>query len=85
MVYAESGERSAGDLDGDGRPGSVSFDQRFRDLIGLRRTGQGIKTAWRTPVGGKAVTTLATAVNPGGGLTLGVGREDGSLRLWLAP
>ena len=75
----------AGDLDGDGQPELVVFNQRFTELTALRRTGEGIELAWRTPVGGKAVTNLAVAVDSDGGLILGVGRADGVLRLWLAP
>jgi hypothetical protein len=74
----------AGDLDGDGQPELVVFDQSFVELKGMRRTGEGIELAWQTPVGGKAATNLAS-VNLGGGITLGVGRDDGVLRIWLAP
>ena len=74
----------AGDLDGDGQPELVVFDQSFMELTALRRTGDGVEIAWQTPVGGKAATNLAS-VNLGGGLILGVGRDDGVLRIWLAP
>lgn len=75
----------AGDLDGDGQPELVVFNQRFTELTALRRTEGGIELAWQTEVGGKAVTNLAAVVDANGGLTLGVGREDGVLRIWLAP
>ena len=35
-------------------------------------------------MGGKAATNLA-AVDTAGRITIGVGREDGLLRIWLAP
>ncbi|HIM62077.1 MAG TPA: hypothetical protein EYM42_04995 [Dehalococcoidia bacterium] len=74
----------AGDLDGDGQPELVVFDQSFTDLTAMRRTADGIEIAWQTPVGGKAATNLAS-VNLDGGISLGVGRDDGVLRIWLAP
>ena len=74
----------AGDLDGDGQPELVVFNQQFTEITALRRTAGGIDLAWRTPVGGRAVTNLA-AVDLGAGIALGVGREDGVLRIWLAP
>ena len=74
----------AGDLDGDGQPELVVFNQRFTEITAMRRTQGGVELAWRTPVGGRAVTNLAS-VNLGGGIALGVGREDGVLRIWLAP
>ena len=75
----------AGDLDGDGQPELVVFNLRFTELIALRRTGDGIEMAWQTELGGKAATNLAVAVDSDGGLAVGVGREDGVLRLWLGP
>ncbi|MDA1127137.1 MAG: hypothetical protein O2913_00345 [Chloroflexi bacterium] len=74
----------AGDLDGDGQPELVVFNQRFTEVTALRRTPDGIEPAWQTEVGGKAVTNLAASADSNGGLTLGVGRDDGVLRLWLA-
>ena len=74
----------AGDLDGDGQPELVVFDQQFQEVRALRRTEGGVELAWQTPVGGKAVTNLAS-VDVAGGIALGVGREDGVLRVWLAP
>ncbi|RUA20804.1 MAG: hypothetical protein DSY79_09490 [Chloroflexi bacterium] len=74
----------AGDLDGDGQPELVVFDQSLVELMALRRTEDGIDGAWQPPVGGKAATNLAS-VDLGGGITLGVGRDDGVLRIWLAP
>ena len=60
------------------------FDQSLVELMALRRTEDRIDGAWQTPVGGKAATNLAS-VALGGGITLGVGRDDGVLRIWLAP
>jgi len=51
--------------------------------MALHRTEDRIDGAWQTPVGGKAATNLASG-DFGGGITLGVGRDDGVLRIWLA-
>lgn len=74
----------AGDLDGDGQPELVVFNQQFTEITALRRTKDGIETAWQAPVDGKATTNLA-AVDFGDAIMLGVGREDGTLRVWLDP
>jgi len=74
----------AADMDGDGQPELVVFDQQFEELTALRRTADGVELAWQTPVGGKAVTNLG-AFNLEGRLTLGVGRDDGVLRVWPSP
>ena len=74
----------AGDLDGDGQPELVVFDQPFREITALRRTDDGVEIAWQTSVGGEAVTNLAS-VKIRGEIWMGVGRDDGVLRIWLAP
>jgi len=38
----------AGDLDGDGQPELVVFDQSLVELMALRRTEDGIDGAWQT-------------------------------------
>ena len=73
----------AGDLDGDGQPELVVFGQPFREVVALRLTPDGVAVAWRATVGGKAVTNSAS-VESGAGISLGVGRDDGVLRIWLA-
>ena len=84
------GHRVVGDLTHLARPERRravqvgGFDRSLVELIALRRTEDGIDGAWQTPVGGKAATNLAS-VDLGGGITLGVGRDDGVLRIWLAP
>ena len=74
----------AGDMDGDAQPELAVFDQRFEGLTALRRTADGAAVAWRTPVGGKAATNL-TAVAQNGNISIGVGRDDGVLRIWPSP
>ena len=50
----------------------------------MRLTADGIDLAWRTLVGGKAATNLAS-VHLGGCIALGFGWDDRVLRIWLAP
>ena len=84
------GHRVVGDLTHLARPERRravqvgGFDRSLVELMALRRTEDGIDEAWQTPVGGKAATNLASVVL-GGGITLGVGRDDEVLRIWLAP
>jgi len=75
----------AADLDGDGQPELVVFNQQFTEITALRRTANGAQLAWQTPVDGKAVTNLATAIDSNGSLSVGVGRDDKILRVWSAP
>jgi len=44
----------ADDLDGDGQPVHIVFDQPFREVIALRRTPDGGPGAWRATVGGSS-------------------------------
>ena len=74
----------AGDLDGDGRLELLVPDQSFRYLAAIRRTRDGTEEAWRLDAGGPIGTNPAAAILPDGGLAVGVGREDGVLRLWVA-
>jgi len=74
----------AGNLDGDGHPELVAFDQPFRKVVALRRTPGGGAVVWRATVGGKAMTNLVS-VESGAGISLGAGRDDGVLRIWLVP
>ncbi len=73
----------AGDFNGDGQPELVVPDQGRTSLVGIRRTNAGAEEAWRTEVGGTISTNLAGVTLPDGHLLLGVGRDDGTLRLWI--
>jgi hypothetical protein len=73
----------AGDFDGDGHFELLLPDQSRNELGGIRRTDNGAEVAWRVPVGGRVVTNLAAVELNDGRLSVGVGRQDGTLRIWL--
>ncbi len=73
----------AGDFDGDGQLELLLPVQDRTMLAGIRRTTTGAEQAWTVDVGGVAATNLAAVSLPDGRLVLGVGREDGTVRLWL--
>ena len=73
----------AGDFDGDGQPELLLPVQDRTMLAGIRRTTTGAEQAWTADVGGGAATNLAAVSLLDGRLALGVGREDGTVRLWL--
>ena len=59
--------------------------QGMDEIGGIRRTKEGSEVAWTLPIDGKVSTYLAAVSSDSGGLTLGVGREDGVLLVWPAP
>jgi hypothetical protein len=73
----------AGDFDGNGQVELLVPNQALDQLGGVRRTADGGVVTWTVPVGGRVTTNLAAVTLPHGGLAVGVGREDGVLRLWL--
>jgi hypothetical protein len=73
----------AGDLDGDGRIELLVPDQAQEWLGAIRRNIAGAETAWEIPIGGRLSTNLMGVALPNGDLSLGAGREDRVLRLWL--
>ncbi len=73
----------AGDLDGDGRIELLVPDQAQESLGAIRRTDEGAETAWSIPLDGKLSTNLVGVTFSDGVLALGVGLEEGVLRLWL--
>jgi len=72
-----------GDWDGDGQVELLLPSQERTELGSIRRTADGAEVAWTVPVGGRVSTNLAAVTRSDGGLEVGVGREDGVLRLWL--
>lgn len=72
----------AGDFDGDGIVEIVLPRTDHRTLAGIRRDGGSAREGWRLDIGGRISTNLATIQGPDGGLGLGVGRRDGTLRVW---
>jgi hypothetical protein len=71
------------DFNGDGRIEAVLPNQGL-DVIGaLQRVDVGASQVWRLPLEGRVSTNLAAVAMPGG-MALGVGRDDGVLRVWLS-
>ena len=75
----------AGDLDGDGFIELLLPSQGLTELAGIRRTSEGAEEAWTVPVGGRLNTNIAAVTTADGSLIIGVGRDDGVLRVWLSP
>ncbi len=74
---------AAADFDGDGRVELLVPTQDRAALGGIRRTVDGAEVAWTLSLDGRAVTNLATVSFADGGLAVGVGLENGALRIWL--
>ena len=74
---------AAGDFDGDGRVEVLLPDHRFTALAAIRRAGGGAEVAWTASAGARVTTNLATLRLPGERMAVGVGREDGVLRVWV--
>ncbi len=75
----------AGDLDGDGFVELLVPDQGLTNLGVIRRTAEGAEVAWTIPLGGRANTNIAAVTTAEGRLIIGVGRQDGVLRVWPSP
>lgn len=73
----------AGDFDGDGRVELLVPDQAQEILGAIGRNPDGAAAAWTIPLDGKLATNLAAATLASGEIVLGVGREDGKLRIWI--
>ncbi len=72
----------AGDLDGDGRWELLLPGPDYDELVAVRHAEAGVETAWRLPVGGLLATNIASATGASGGISVAVGRTDGTLRVW---
>lgn len=72
----------AGDFDGDGRPEIVVPRNDHGTVAGVARSGNGTGERWNRTVGAPIASNLAAARRADGTLVLGVGRSDGSVRLW---
>ena len=73
----------AGDFDGDGSVEVLLPGQSLTELGAIRRTGDGAEAVWSVPIDGILTTNLAAVSFPDGTLALGLGRDDGVLRVWL--
>jgi len=73
----------AGDFDGDGAVELLLANDAFRSLGAIRRTAEGAEIAWTLPMGGAKIATNLAVVAVGDRIiAVGVGREDGILRIW---
>jgi hypothetical protein len=74
---------AAGDFDGDGRVELLVPLQSLDSLAAVRHTEKGAQRVWELPLKGKLSTNLSAATLTDGSIALGVGSEEGTLRLWL--
>jgi hypothetical protein len=75
---------AAGDFDGDERVELLLPSQARTELGGIRRTVDGAEVAWTVAVEGVVSTNLAAVTLADGSMAIGLGRDDGVLRLWLS-
>jgi hypothetical protein len=73
----------AGDLDSDGKIELLIPNQNRTELGGIGRNSSGASVEWTIPIGGRLSTNLSAVALADGGLAVGIGRQDGVLRLWL--
>ena len=74
---------AAGDFDGDGRVELLLPDNGFTMLAAIRRAGESTGVVWSLPVGARVTTNLAAVRLTGGRMAIGIGRDDGVLRVWV--
>lgn len=74
---------AAGDFDGDGKIEVLIPNNNFTELGGIRRTERGSQVAWHIPVNGRISTNLSALTLRNGKIAIGVGTEDGRLKLWI--
>ena len=72
----------AGDFDGDSRVEVLLPTQDLTNLAAIRHTPDGARLAWTLAAQGVTGTNLAAVTHPDGAISLGVGTEDGRLRIW---
>jgi hypothetical protein len=73
---------AAADFDGDGQVELLLPDQARMNLGGIRRTADGAEVAWQIPIGDLISSNLGAVTLHDGRIAVGVGREDGTLRIW---
>ena len=70
------------DVDGDDRLELVVPTDEMTALGVLRRTPDGFEVVALLPLGARLVTNVAATMDPGGGLVLAAGTDDGRLRVF---
>ena len=72
----------AADWDGNGRYQLLLPNQRRTELGAIQRTADGAEVTWALPIDGEMVTNLMGITLEDGALAVGLGRADGTLRIW---
>jgi hypothetical protein len=73
---------AAGEFDGSGRFTLLLPNQARTERGGIQHAKEGATVVWSLPVEGNVATNVATTILIGDRLAVGVGREDGVLRIW---
>lgn len=73
----------AGDFDNDGQIEIIVPDQGFTKLGIIKHGRKGAEIISNIDIGGKLSTNISVAEGNSENLILGVGREDGVLRIWI--
>lgn len=76
---------ASGDFDGDGQIELLLPNQALTELGAIRRNSseEGVEVAWTLPIGGRLSTNIGVVPLADEGIAVAVGRDDGTLRLWL--
>jgi len=74
---------AAGDFDGDGIVELLLPSQSLTTLGGIERVSSGVNQDWTLDIDGKMNTNLGVVTLKNDQILIGVGRQDGSLRLWI--
>jgi hypothetical protein len=72
----------AGDFDGDGQVELLLPNQARSELGAIHRTSDGAEVAWSLPLSSRLVTNFGGVTLPNGSIAIGVGLENGILRIW---
>ena len=75
----------AGDFDADGRVELLVPEQSYRRLAAIRRTPEGADAVWALELGARLSSNIATVADADGRMAVGVGTENGKLRIWQRP
>jgi len=73
---------AAGDFDADGTVELLLPNQRRNTLAGISRTVGGAVVDWEVPIGNTLTSNVAVLQSTSGQLSVGVGRADGTIRIW---